>query len=391
MTFDAVDMQQRLARRKLSNEELFKKRKNRRMVTLFEKECDVTCGAHWLVKSSDIFIQYMSSARYATIQGLAIGGSFLQGHSLVIDSKGLVTWDGKRIADSTTSSFKNELIRLKIFEQSYWQRSRRPKTMNLELPSRVTLKVNLGSIGKSVFKHFLDVFIMMPIPMGGTDGYCGDADGDVRDETKQRVFQRAQAGDLRVAPVDNLFDRELSHKVLLDEQSSSTVAKRATLRDEEVLEPLETLECMSGSVQEALLNCSSRLPNGTTDDFLEACAVDVCIGGEDMLNHSAMIAAQSEEIVEEELAQAEAEAREACHTCGPGDDCFNDVKWAMDVGIPTGFYAERGWALDVNESSCFEEVQRELKAWQALSDFAAGMSDKRFLEPCNASSEGLCR
>lgn len=392
MTFDAVDMRERLARRNLSNEELFNDRhRDRRMVTLFEKQCDKLCGAHWLVKSSSVFIQYKSSVRYATMQGLAIGGPFLQDHKLVIDSKGIVTWDAAHVADSTSGSFENDFMSLKLFERHEFRRGRRWRSMKIELPSRLTLTINLGSSGSGVFKHFLDIFITMPIPESGTDGYCGDADGDVGDETKARVYERANSGELRVAPQESLFDRELSHQVLLEENTSSGTAKRHAVQGMDALEPLATMDCAVGSFPEALMLCSSELPEGTPDDWLDACAVDVCAGGEDMLSHSAMIANQSQEIVEDELVRASASVREPvteCHTCAPGDPCFNDVKWAMDIGIPTGYYAQRGWTPAVSEASCFEEVQGALKAWQSLPDFDIGsMAEHNFPAPCEASAE----
>jgi len=382
----------------LSQEELWVGRhRDKRMVTLFEKECDKLCGAHWMVKSSDVSIQYMSSVRYATIQGLAIGGPFLQGHSLVIDSKGLVTWDGARVADSTTRSFDNDLMSLHLFEKPIlgggMNIEMRVASMKIELPSRVSLTVNLGSSGSGVFKHFLDVFITMPIPASGTDGYCGDADGDVEDENRTRVYERAEAGDFRVAPDSSLFDRELSHQALLQEESAGRVAKRrsATLQKEETL-PWVSLECQSGSYQEALFLCSSGLPEGTSDDWLDACAIDVCVGGEQMLEHTAMLATQSQEIVEAELVWTEASMQEpaaaACHTCALGDACFNDVSWAMRIGIPSGHYAQLGYTPAVSESSCFEEVQGALRAWQSLPDFVFGsMSDQSLPAACQASSE----
>lgn len=264
--------------------------------------------------------------------------------------------------------------------------------MKIELPSRVTLTVNLGSVGNSIFQHFLDVFVTMPIPAGGTDGYCGDADGDIGDETEERVYQRTEAGEFRVTPDVSLFDRELSHKVLLQDGSAERIVQKSGLAGRETLAPPgDSMECESVSFPEAELLCAAVLPEGSGDDWIAACAVDVCAGGEDMLDHSAMLATQAEEIVEEELVQAQASMREPaveCHTCAPGDMCFNDVRWAMTVGIPSGHYTQLGYTPAVSESSCFEEVQAALRAWQSLPDFVAGsMNEKHMPAPCSGSPE----
>merc|ERR1711933_83368 len=167
-----------------------------------------------------------------------------------------------------------------------------------------------------------------------------------------------------------------------------SVAENAT--ENATLESLESLECTSGSPQEALDNCTLRLSNGTSEDWLEACAIYVCIGGEPLLERTASIAAQSQQIVEKERQRAEASEQEPvalCRTCVQGENCFEDVKWAMEVGISNGKY-NPAWAPAINESSCFEEVQAALKAYQSLPDFVVdGMREPKFPEPCGAADE----
>lgn len=241
-----------------------------------------------------------------------------------------------------------------------------------------------------MFQHFLDVFITMPIPVGGTDGYCGDADGDLEDETVRRFWQRV--GELRVAQEESLFDRELTHMVLLSEdtsQASRTWNESSNVSSWEEL--LGSLECESGTPEDASSLCVAHLSNETSEDWLEACAIDVCVGGAEQLNHTAMLVSQSQDIVEEELQRVEQSVEEpvvVCHTCTIGENCFKDVKWAMEVGIPSGFYKEQGWMPEVDESSCFEEVQAALKAWQSLPNFdVGGMQDKAFPAPCEGAEE----
>merc|ERR1712045_572523 len=77
--------------------------------------------------------------------------------------------------------------------------------------------------------------------------------------------------------------------------------------------------------------CRSHLPDASAED-LEACVETICEG----------------EVP-------------ACHTCTP-ESCFAEVAWAMQVGIPAGLYSHGRWNLPVDEYSCFEEVQRALRA-----------------------------
>merc|ERR1740129_1277302 len=265
-------------------------------------------------------------------------------------------------------------------------------SMEIELPGRVSLTVNVGAAGRGVFRHFLDVFVTMEKPVGGTDGYCGDLDGDRSDETKQRFQKRVD--ELRVSPEETLFDRELSHKVLLLDESSEadisdTSDDEGRTRQDPSDEEEEELECLSGTQQEAASLCSLQLPSTTSPDLLDACSIDSCVGGEEMIGYTAMFAAQAEAIVEEELVSAEASVQEpvvVCHTCIEGDGCFDDVKWAIGE-IPTGYYDERGWSPAVSTSSCFEEVQAALHIWQSLPDFVVGgMQEKAVPVPCDATT-----
>jgi len=385
VSFDHVAKMERQARRNLSSTEIWEHRSiavkdKQHVVTLMERQCKHMCGAQWLVKTRDILIQYMSSDRYSTIQGLAIGGPFLQNHKLVIDSKALVTWDGERVVDSAPASFANDLVSLRFSSaEDTFKHKGRPMSMEIELPDRVSLTVNVGAIGSGIFQHFLEVFVTMPRPTGDVDGLCGDCDGDFNDETQKRVEQRMIDGDFRVPRAQSLFDRELSHKALLLEESLE--AQNST----------EELDCLAGSQEEARSMCSLQLSENISWDFVDACAIDVCVGGAELINHTAAFVDQADAVLEAAVAKDDAEAPDApvavCHTCVPGDSCYLDVKWAMQVGIPSGRYEEKGWAPVVTESSCFEEVQEALRVWQTLTNFNMGdMRDQAIPKPCSNSS-----
>merc|ERR1712127_199553 len=126
--------------------------------------------------------------------------------------------------------------------------------------------------------------------------------------------------------------------------------------------------CVNGTRDEAEELCNQSLSNAS-QVWVDACADDVCAGGEDMALHTTFLVSQArevlEEIVEREASRAHSiDPETPCHTCAPGDQCFNDVQWALEVGIPTGYYQRRGWSPMLDASSCFEEVQATLWSWQ---------------------------
>merc|ERR1712051_709502 len=105
-----------------------------------------------------------------------------------------------------------------------------------------------------------------------------------------------------------------------------------------------------------------------------------------MANRTLMLSVQADHIVEQERRKAAG----LCHTCSPGDACFQDVKWALEVGIPTGFYDAKGWSPTLDSMSCFEEVQTTLQTWQrdpSLSIDSEGMSDPTMPVACHSALE----
>lgn len=145
-------------------------------------------------------------------------------------------------------------------------------------------------------------------------------------------------------------------------------------------------ECLNGTRDEARSLCRSALPGESSADWVDACVEDVCAGGPDMANHTQALAAQVEEVLVEE----DNLATGSCHTCSPGDLCFDDVSWAMEVGISAGFYKGEIFVPEVDEDSCFEEVQRALRLWQhdeALDEWTAGMGDPSIPASCHDAED----
>jgi len=340
------------------------------MISLRERKCKNLCGEHWLVKTSDVHIQAKYSDSWTWVERVAIGGPSLQNHSLVINAGGRTTWDGRDIVTSFPASFKNEFVQLRYYKNHVWQsitntpqkQWRRTgsgynlQTMQLELPQHLTLTVNVNNIGR--FIKFLDIFITMPIPASGTNGHCGKADGDMRDDTTRNFLRTINS--YRVDSGDSLFGDQVALIDTLDESSPASTEN----------ESLTVEECLNGTMAEVTSICSSALPENSSPDWVSACADDVCAGGEAMIDHALTLAAQTELKVEEEVARI---AEGDCHTCTVDEACFDRVSWAMEIGVPSEHYLGRVPALDA--SSCFEEVQAALREWQQDPEFVDGMQE----------------
>merc|ERR1719277_1409784 len=152
----------------------------------------------------------------------------------------------------------------------------------------------------------------MPRPEGGVDGHCGKADDDLSDDNNRRFLERIDG--LRVAPQDSLWGFPGGQTILLNQEQ---VLAQSSGMDGEI-------ECQDGSLEEARLLCESILPSSASVDWLTVCADDVCAGGNEMANHTVMLAAQTEELyIEEQKAANAAEVPDGvatpteCHTCVP--------------------------------------------------------------------------
>lgn len=351
-----------------------------RMVSLVERQCRDLCGAHWLVKSEEIKIQAHYADSWSWMKNIAVSGSLLRDHTLIISADGVVTWDGARVVSTFPATFENELVRLRynknhIFQaltntpRTQWRRTGRGyelKTMRITLPQHVMLTVNVGSLHSQI--SFLDAFFTLP-PPPGCDGHCGKADGNLTDDNSQYFRQRLSQW--KVSPQESLFSRQL----LL---ASEAVRLSAGAEETES-------ECLNGTRDEALSLCRSTLPDESSADWVDACVDDVCAGGPEMAEHAVALAAQTEEALVEE----EKLATGSCHTCAPGELCFQDIAWALEVGVATGHYDDKPFEPEIDSRSCFEEVQAALRTWQHDSAFASwmtGMRDTNIPTPCHSAA-----
>merc|ERR1711972_64050 len=296
-----------------------------------------------------------------------------------------VTWDGERIVDSFPATFRNDFVHVRYYTWkamandhawTYWAVT---KTLEITLPDLVTLTANRVGTNAWAVDGFLDAHITLPIPAGGVDGHCGNANGDLADDTQSFFTLEMVRGTWRVDPSDSIFSRQLA---LASEEVE--IVKHMTFASEE--SNASAAECVHGTMQDGLSLCRGALPNGTSEHWIEACALDVCAVGGSMVNHTLSVSVQVDSIVEQERLRAEGK----CHTCNPGDACFADVKWALEVGIPTGYYDTKGWSPVLDSMSCFEDVQSTLRFWQhdpSLSTDIGSMSSPNIPVACHPALE----
>mmetsp|Transcript_27354 Transcript_27354/g.63805 ORF Transcript_27354/g.63805 Transcript_27354/m.63805 type:complete len:1018 (+) Transcript_27354:150-3203(+) len=161
-------------------------------------------GDYWVVKSDLISVQgryrkvNYPHARYANrtfLTGLAVGGPFLNGHTMLISPQhGQVQWlspggDTKQILDKPGDAFKID----NLVEAHYREHSRMVKDpaqfamgIYLHLPGGVRMEVNR-------FKLHLDMSITMKPEAGGAggmDGQCGNFNGNPDDDHPQLISER---------------------------------------------------------------------------------------------------------------------------------------------------------------------------------------------------------
>lgn len=151
-------------------------------------------GDFWLVKSELVHIQarFRLSGEFvpdkAAVGAVAVGGPFLDGHTLVVEPlDGLVTFDGAELTDGT-SSHRDGLVTVTNNIDS--------GDVRAELPMSVVLEL------KRLNQH-IDVKIIMPPPDHAIDGECGNYDGIAENDDEEAIQSRM--GSLIVADSDRLF------------------------------------------------------------------------------------------------------------------------------------------------------------------------------------------
>eukprot|EP00933_Yihiella_yeosuensis_P019513 TRINITY_DN157_c0_g1_i1.p1 TRINITY_DN157_c0_g1~~TRINITY_DN157_c0_g1_i1.p1 ORF type:complete len:540 (+),score=89.10 TRINITY_DN157_c0_g1_i1:89-1708(+) len=231
-------------------------------------------GDYWLVKNQDVRIQ----GRYGTTQftvdgqsalvGLAITGSFLQGHKLIIepmDDGGKVTWDGEEILSNFPSEFLQKgFVRIKFKEgKKHIDKvlSGYPvKLLHAFMPNNVQIMVNRWP------KH-IDAVIRMPQQRGGQDGHCGNYNMNPDDDSRDQILSRM--GSL-TSDCDSIFKT----KIPLPHPGHPNPPITRSLDD-----------CDPETKSEAKKICEET---GQVGNHLPACMFDVCFGGRDFAVQDAL-------------------------------------------------------------------------------------------------------
>jgi len=220
-------------------------------------------GDFWVVKSSLVSIQGRYGPTQWTQNGLsatlalAIGGPFLQGHVLIIESlNGKITWDGETVLQEFPSDWSVPgLVTARYHELDEpidkAQGHRPIHGVDVDLPLGVRLTVNRWS------KH-LDVVIHMQAQSGGQDGHCGNFNGDAADDTVDLIKARME---LKVSMEDLLFP------------------KPNPFGDDAEPKVRELSVCAPAVRNKAEAQCKGALGAKALQQVLEACVFDRCFGG----------------------------------------------------------------------------------------------------------------
>jgi len=168
-------------------------------------------GAYWLVKSDFISVQALYNKVYyphsqqplnhTYMTAVAVGGSFLQGHSLIIEpADGEVLWKSgnkaaRSVLETVPSSFKDQhgLIEAKSTykEELVDEDGSTGVQLEITLPNGVGLRVD------RLDKH-LDMRFTMPRTSAGpgnVDGQCGNFNGDQTDDDSKKLLGMKVADD----------------------------------------------------------------------------------------------------------------------------------------------------------------------------------------------------
>lgn len=222
-------------------------------------------GEFWIIKSPMIRIQgRYNGTRYtdglAATHKMVISGEFIDGARIEVGSLtyGDIEFDDADILSSLGAAFSLPGGKGTI---SYDADGELIDEAQGDLPRRVVhMQLPLG-LEVTVFrwKNYIDMRIESP-PIPGTDGSCGNYNGDKDDDDTRDVFERIGP---RVAPGENLFSRRAQMEVT-----------------HEMLDMIEH-ECIPDVLTAGEVACRSQLPEEQTNRMMvSSCVFDYCFGAE---------------------------------------------------------------------------------------------------------------
>jgi len=250
-------------------------------------------GDYWLLKSPQISVQ----ARYEGLGGVcevAVGGPFLQGHVFRVSHQASIhiTWDGEPVLPSYPGpEFSDEqgLIRASFIDVSYgdefWDGvGARSPALELTLPFDVRMTIVMPRACR------MSPFLTMRKQEGGQDGQCGKAEGD---DKVNMSHWRVDHPDSLLSP--KMLPLEAQRAVAAHDFHTTHASSRRMADGGSATEGIDVDLCIEGAQEEFAEPCE-RVLNQTGNAipmlFLEACKLDVCVGGPEMLAYTAMVASQ---------------------------------------------------------------------------------------------------
>jgi len=158
----------------------------------------------WLVRSEEVWVQAWSRASQGRLVALAIGGPFIQGHTVILykttPSFFEVLYDGKSILSKANSTFQVPGV-LDGFKSTVWQAGLHNSDI---LNVRTELKFDIGPwperfLGQpkggvlllrfpqgveitATGVNFMSAVVTMNAQAGGQGGYCGNFNGKAEDD-----------------------------------------------------------------------------------------------------------------------------------------------------------------------------------------------------------------
>ncbi|CAE8596106.1 unnamed protein product [Polarella glacialis] len=230
-------------------------------------------GDYWLVKNSLVQIQgrygvTQYSTEKSALLALAVGGPFLQNHTLVIEpmDDGKVTWDGEQILQDFPSEFLLPgFVRVDFHEGvvpiDAVLKGYQVKMVKSRMPRNVGLTVNR-------WPEHIDAIIRMPQQLEGQEGHCGNFNLDDSDDTQELILQRV--GSQQVSAEESLFP----DAVVSDAEVRTQAAEVSSLAD-----------CAPEVRAKAHSTCQAgKIPSR----LLDACVFDFCFGGEEFAVQGAL-------------------------------------------------------------------------------------------------------
>jgi len=213
-------------------------------------------GEWWVVKSKYVWIQGRFKATpftkgLAATQAIALGGPFMQGHTIIVGP----TQEGQILVDGqpACTGFPSSCGIPGVATVKYDGQGQGVDAANAHLTKHIVhidapLEVHVQVMR---WANHVNVRITLRPRQGGQDGVCGNFNGNPDDDTTAQI--NARAG--RVSPQDNIWQHTTPPK------------------------PAPFAHCSRAKKNHARAVCIKARPEAR-GPLLEGCIFDVCIGGD---------------------------------------------------------------------------------------------------------------